>query len=162
MKTLTINFDDLYHPMHDQTREINDYYLDTETGELIYVDAMTFSRLEEDEELEPEDIPQWMEEDIPKMKAILEDQKDRYLNVPAVDSHTSYDIMRRFIPTVEDEKIADALWDAINQRKPFRRFKDVLANHPDIFKQWDAFEEDAYKEIAAEWLKEEGFTVEWK
>lgn len=162
MKTLPIDFFDLYTPMKDQSRDMYDYYLDTETGEVISVDTHLFNRLEEGEELEPYDIPQWMEGAEEQIEAILNDDKNRFLRVPEVYSPEAYDIMKRFVSTVQDQQIADQLWDAINQRKPFRRFKDVLAEHRDLFKEWDAFEEKAYMEIAREWLNSRGIEPEWQ
>ena len=43
---------------------------------------------------------------------------------------------------------------ALNQRHPFRRFKDVLLNYPKIREEWFRFHNEAFTKIARNWLEE--------
>jgi len=61
--------------------------------------------------------------------------------------------MKRFCDTIEDETLREELLNAIHGSGAFRMFKDVLYRH-DIEKEWFAFKNEAFKEIAIQWCKE--------
>ena len=142
--------------MQDQSRDIDKYYLDTQTGEVLYLDCFLFRQIEEGEELDMELIPDWQQGQIGEINAILEDTEELYQRVPEVWSNEAYDIMVDFIKTVPDNRIADDLWNAIYGRKPFLRFKDALHQHPELLDSWYTFEEKAYQKIIREWLNSFG------
>lgn len=50
---------------------------------------------------------------------------------------------------------------ALQQRKPFRRFKDVLAAHPPRCEAWFAFERQAMEVIARQWCEAHGTSPRW-
>ena len=62
--------------------------------------------------------------------------------------------MRDFVETVQDERIANHLYRAIEGKSPFRRFKDELLNYPKLRQAWFRFHDEAFLEIAREWLRE--------
>ena len=62
--------------------------------------------------------------------------------------------MRDFIETIQDERIANRLARSIGGRHPFRRFKDELLNYPTLREAWFHFHDEAFLEIAKEWLIE--------
>jgi len=159
MKSLKIDLGDLIHPMQDQSRDINEYYLDTQTGEVIWVDRFLFDQIKAGKEPDMELVPDWQQKQLEAMRAIFEDTEERYQRVPEVWSDKAYEIMVNFIRTVRNHRIADALWNAIEGRKPFRRFKDTLHRYPELLNTWYRFEEEAYKEIAKEWLDSLGIEV---
>jgi GrpB-like predicted nucleotidyltransferase (UPF0157 family) len=64
-----------------------------------------------------------------------------------------------FIATVEDEQVAELLEVAINGRGAFRRFKDVLARHPDERERWFRFKDERMEERALEWLDDIGISL---
>ncbi|MDA8432821.1 MAG: hypothetical protein M0Z60_07645, partial [Nitrospiraceae bacterium] len=79
MKKLKIDLDELQKAMEDTTRDAFDYFLDSETGEIIILSEdilgkarqMLLRELDEDiaeyEEVEfdePPDFPEWMEDEI--------------------------------------------------------------------------------------------------
>lgn len=116
------------------------------------MDCFLFNQIEEGEEPDMEFVPDWQQEQLEEIKAIFEDTEERYQRVPEVWSDEAYEIMVNFIRTVRNNRIADALWNAIEGRKPFRRFKDALHRYPELLDAWYTFEEEAYREIAKEWL----------
>ena len=92
MKSLKIDLGDLIHPMQDQSRDINEYYLDTQTGEVIWVDRFLFDQIEAGEEPDMELVPDWQQKQLETMRAILEDTEERYQRVPKVWSHEACEI----------------------------------------------------------------------
>ena len=64
---------------------------------------------------------------------------DNYFQFEQMISRDSFQIMEDFIETVADKRLANSLVYALNQRKPFRHFKDVVDNS--TYRQnWFTFE----------------------
>lgn len=64
--------------------------------------------------------------------------------------------MERLIDGVQDSQLQEALWRAINGRRPFRVFKDILLDYPDERQQWFDFENEHTRQRIVEWLEAEG------
>ena len=99
------------------------YFLETETGEVILVSEML-----DDEEAQRQ------------LAEIDEAEPGRYLQLPRADSREGYDDMQDFIDTVSDEHLQELLNVAIQGRGAFRRFRDVLARHPAEQARWFDFQ----------------------
>jgi hypothetical protein len=119
------------------------YFLDTETGEVILVSEMF-----DDEEAQRQ------------LAEVDEAEPGRYLRVPRADSREGYDDMRDFIDTLGDEHLQELLDVAIQGRGAFRRFKDVLARHPTVQERWFDFQAARLDARAREWLAEQGLSSE--
>ncbi len=107
--TLKIDLDELCEAMENSSFE-NDYFLDLETGDILFI-----SEYADDEETE-------------KLKDRIEEEFDCYERIPKAESHEGYQDMVDFITTVDNERLAELLEVAINGKGAFRRFKDVLLN----------------------------------
>jgi hypothetical protein len=134
-KCLRIDLDELYSALEDGSYE-QDYYLDLETGEILFI-----SEYMDDEETE-------------KMKDQIEDNFDRYELIPKAESHEGYKDMEDFVATVKDEHLAELLVVAINGKGAFRRFKDVLLNYLEERERWFKFKDERIEERALEWLED--------
>ncbi len=87
--------------MEDSSYE-HEYYLDLETGEILFL-----SDYMDDEETE-------------KLRDRIDEEPDRYEQIPKTESHEGYEDMQDFIATVEDEHLAELLDVAINVvKEPF-------------------------------------------
>lgn len=156
IKTLITEYYDNY------TRDINEYYLDTQTGDIINIDLMLRSQWEDEGELVKEDLPQWQQENYEQMIAVFNDfDEERYCVIPSVDVGEGIDIMRDFTHTVKNQKIADELFGALQGRKSFSRFRAVLNRYPQIRNSYHEFKEKKYLESLEAWLKEIGIKPEW-
>jgi Uncharacterised protein family (UPF0158) len=62
-------------------------------------------------------------------------------------------MMERFIATVINSALKDALQDAIVGKGAFRRFKDALGRFPDERKRWFAFRDALLHRFILDWLK---------
>ena len=92
-----------------------------------------------------------------------EDPRDdeRWLCVEAIESSDAFRIMEDFVDQCDDMRLGRALAQALQQRKPFRRFKDTLADHPAQREAWFAFERQAMEVIARRWCEDNGITPTW-
>ncbi|MBC8511924.1 MAG: hypothetical protein H8D32_02970 [Dehalococcoidia bacterium] len=133
-KPLRISLDELCDVMENSSFE-NEYYLDLETGEILFISE--YMDIEETE----------------KLRDRIEEEFDRYEQIPKVESHEGYENMVDFIATVKDEHLTDLLEVAINGKGAFRRFKDVLLNYPEERERWFRFKDDRMEEKALEWLE---------
>ena len=137
-RKVRVDLKELRFAMEDATYE-HQYFLDTETGEVILVSEMF-----DDEEAERQ------------LAEIDAAEPGRYLQVPRADSREGYDDMQDFIDTLSDEQLQELLNVAIQGRGAFRRFKDVLARHPAEQQRWFDFQAARLDARAREWLAEEG------
>ena len=113
------------------------FYLDKETGEVLYFVDDEIERDDTDDEL------------IDK----IEKEPVRYVYIEPIRSFESYKIMEKFIDDVEEIKIKRKLINAINRKKPFRNFKNALFEFPEIEEKWFKFYSDEMTEIVKEWLE---------
>lgn len=95
------------------------------------------------------------EEDIERLEA----DPDRYLLIEPVPSSVGYEIMSDFVEILPEGKVPRELARALQQRHPFRRFKDVLLNYPSVREEWFRFHEQAFMKIIKEWLDDCGVEV---
>jgi hypothetical protein len=131
LRQLPIDIDELAEAMDVGTRDTIDFFLDTQTGELVVTGDGC------DEEIDVED-------------------DDRYEPVPARDTAENYDLMREFIATLDDRRFAERLSHAITGSGAFGRFKRELANRPEAEADWYKFRSDALRRDAIEWLSSIG------
>jgi hypothetical protein len=123
-------------------------YLDRVAGEVFTISQETLRAVEDEEDLDA--YPDWQQEEIENARRISQDQAGQFVQLPTQWDIHEYDIMERFIETVQDEAAANALYRAIKGRGAFRYFKDML-DELGIQEQWFAFRNQAIKEIAVEW-----------
>jgi hypothetical protein len=94
---------------------------------------------------------------------VAEDPRDsdQWLCVEPIESSPAFEIMEDFAEQCGDARLARALRQALQQRKPFRRFKDTLAAHPEQREAWFAFERHAMEVIARQWCEDHGISPRW-
>jgi hypothetical protein len=138
-RPMHVDLDELCSAMEDSSYE-HEYYLDLETGEILFL-----SEYMDDEETG-------------KLRDEIEEKSDRFELIPRVESHEAYGDMEDFIATAKDEHLADLLQVAINGKGAFRRFKDVLLRYPEERERWFKFKDDRMRERALEWLDEIGIS----
>ncbi len=141
MKTLEldrIDLEDLCHALEDHSG-LSSWFIDTKSGELhVYGDGM------------------WDGEDVGRDFEPPEDCR----RIDPVDSRDSYEDLADFTAMVRDPKARDLLERAIAGRGAFRRFKDVLADFPDLRAAWFKFHDARLERRAVEWLRDAGLISE--
>jgi len=139
-RLVRIDLDELCSAVEDSSYE-HQYYLDLETGEILFLSEYT-----DDEETE-------------KLRDRIEEESNRYERIPRAESHEGYEDMVDFIATVEDEYLTELLEVAVNGKGAFRRFKDVLLNYPEERERWFQFKDERMEERALEWLEDIDVTL---
>ena len=143
-------------------------YLDLETGGIVPIMDEFARELEEiyeeiydedgnrsvslEEYLEQWDGPDWQKETILDADRVEQGYGTRYIRVERDDPYGDYRDMERFIGTVEDARLQERLWNAIRGRGAFRRFKDLLARHPQVEEAWFEFKDARLQKRVANWL----------
>jgi len=88
--------------------------------------------------------------------------EDRYEAIEPVLSRERFEVMVDFAESLPDSSIKDRLGRALQQRKPFRGFKDALFDDEAIRQRWFAFERAAEIQAAERWLALLGIEFEWE
>ena len=108
--------------------------------------------MEEGNEDELSDLPDWQKEEVETARAIVEDSGERFVDAPDKFVFHEYRHMERFIGTVEDREAAEQLWRAIKGKGAFRYFKDT-ASRLGLLEQWYRYRDDAMKEFVIDWAE---------
>ena len=141
MTKLRIDAQELQMAM-EQADGFGSWYLDRETGEVIYLSE---DGLEEEEEFRA---------------GLEEDEAGRYVPIPSRPSHEGFKDMERFASSLPFGRARDTLFDALDRRKPFRGFKDALFGLGEVRQQWFDYEARCARTRALEWLEDEGIEAE--
>jgi hypothetical protein len=123
-------------------------YLNTTTGEVVYVTTEELRAAEEETPLE--DFPDWQHDAIRTAGEIIE--TDHYLPLPDKFEINEYRIMERFCSSVDDEDMRANLFNAIRGRGAFRYFKDKIHEYG-ITEAWYQYRDAALREIAVAWCE---------
>ncbi|MDN5345429.1 MAG: hypothetical protein PWQ18_1543 [Clostridia bacterium] len=118
------------------------FFLDLETGEILYVpDSFT----------DPEEHERLTEE--------IDANFERYLRIPYIESYEGYADMEDFISEIDEAHVHDLLEVAIQGKGAFRRFKDVLARYPACREKWFKFKEERDIQRVKDWLEAEEIVI---
>ena len=86
-----------------------------------------------------------------------DEDPDRWLSVWCEGSSDGYRDMADFADSCTDQLLLDKLNVALNGRGAFRRFRDVLLDHPAERADWFAFSDDRRRGRARAWLADAGY-----
>ncbi len=76
--------------------------------------------------------------------------EDDYFELEQLRSGISFRMMEDFVDRVDDEKVKEKLINALQKRKPFRNFRDVL-DHSDYIEDWY----DYKRACTIDWFKQQ-------
>lgn len=116
------------------------YWLDTQTGEVLFVGEWMASE-------EKEKIYERIDD---------EDDLDRYVRIPKIESHEAWEEMADFVETIKDSRLHELLSIALVGKGAFRRFRSILHQNPNVSDRWDAFHRERICRQIHSWLEEEG------
>ena len=126
--------------------------LDRQTGRIVSVEHHVMRAVEEGDEERLKELADWQKEEVEMARAILEDDKDRFIEAPNKFDFHEYRHMERFIGTVDDAEAAEQLWRAIKGKGAFRYFKDT-AHRLGLLDRWYRYREAVMKEFVIEWAE---------
>jgi hypothetical protein len=169
---LKIDFEDLIKAMEDSSFEIS-YYLNVEDGRIVSVTDKSRALLAqiyetaESEDCRAEDydldsllgkldLEHWEKESLKDANDVENNFCDSFVSIPQNDCNEDYQMMCEFVKTVPEAGIKVLLSEALELRHPRRKFRAVLAIHPDLKCSWDQFKIGRQRARALEWLQDEG------
>jgi len=75
----------------------------------------------------------------------VDTQWERFIRIEPLESHESFRIMEEFSEAMPDRKIQQELFNALNRRKPFANFKELIDNSP-YRQDWFDFKQEKLEE----------------
>ncbi|MDW7668493.1 MAG: UPF0158 family protein [Bacillota bacterium] len=105
-----------------------------------------------EEERDIEDAPEWQKENIKLAYEFIEGSSDSFIKLPGKDEIDEYRMMESFISNIEHDRIRNELWEAIEGKGAFGRFKDSVFEFG-IRNDWFEYRDKCYREIAKEWCE---------
>jgi len=75
-----------------------------------------------------------------------------WLRITPIPSREAYGVMEEFVVTMEEGMFKEKLEAAIVEDKPFKGFKKMLQEHPEIMERWTDHENKFYLDKAETWL----------
>jgi hypothetical protein len=136
-----------------------EWFLDRETGTVIGLGDDVLLDDEDDE-----DDEDWEREEKALRRAIHEnvdgEEGGRYLAIESLGSHEGFRIMEDFASSLEEGRVREALFRALDRHRPFRSFQDALLGFPDVREAWFRYHEGRLREHALDWLRAEGIDAE--
>lgn len=139
-------------------------YLNKQTGELIPITSEEFEAaeestaedrledsLEEDQEIDLADYPEWQRESIVKAREIL--GSEDWIALPSKFDIHEYAIMEEFCRSIVDPELSNRLLSTIRGSGAFRRFRAAL-DALDLRQEWYDFRAVEFERIAVGWLEE--------
>jgi ribosomal protein S27E len=128
---LAIDFEELVEAF-EESDVMHHFFIDTKNNELIYIN---------------EDLDEDAAEQLEKM------EDDRYLMIPPRLPQDNFLIMELFVyEKIQDDTIAEKFDQALERKKPFRNFKDLLLDYPSLREQWFIYHHEHLKNETINWL----------
>lgn len=90
-----------------------------------------------------------------ELEELIESSGDRFLRFPTKYDIHEYSIMENFVYSLPAGAARQELANAIRGRGAFRRFKNGIRYHR-LEQQWYDYRDQAYREIAIRWCRDEG------
>lgn len=78
---------------------------------------------------------------------------DKFLRIEHSTSSKAFEVMEAFIEIMKEGRLRSQLINALQRRKPFANFKYIIDDSP-LRQEWFRFKDEAYAEIAKEWIEE--------
>ena len=129
---MTVKLSDIIEAI-ESVNESSQYFLDQETGEIVWVSEMVMSPSEQEEIYDALD-------------------EHGFYRLPTQRDIHEYGIMEEFVDSLSNPA-HDRLSTAISGRGAFRRFKDE-AHHLGLEQNWYSWRDKAYRNIAVAWCEE--------
>jgi hypothetical protein len=141
---LKIDFDEIATAF-EFSDVMNHYFIDMRENEVVYVNEA-------------------VEDDAKKRLEEIEEAGNRYVHIQTRLPDYNFHVMECFVYELqeqeEDSELADKLYEALHQSNPFRNFKELLAQHPEVREKWFSYKDRAIRNEAIDWLCEKGIELE--
>jgi len=152
---IRVKLDEIIDGLESQSDESSSF-LNKKTGEVVLMTDYAMRAAEDDEPLEY--LEDW-ERDLVAIAREISAETGQYIPLPTKFDIDEYSIMERFCMSLDNQEISDILCDLIRGSGAFRRFKDAIYRYG-IEDDWHSYRDNAIKEIAIEWCRENNIEFE--
>ena len=141
-------------------------FLDTDTGEVIYIPTEVSLALEKGT-LKDDTFDNWLKEFVSVAILISEDQACRYLCTPVLDDNFYISIMQKYVKDITgDSDLFQKLNKALSSKEPIKKFKHALMDKQDktngcATEEWYEYEDNCINEFVATWIKSNGIELKY-
>ena len=129
------------------------FYLNRQTGQVVMITDEIERYVDEPPE---EPLPDWMQQAVQEAVSALEEDSEQYVAIPRAETSEDYRDMEEFVATIRSTRLQEQLSRAIHGSGAFRRFKDILADHPTERDHWHAFHDARQRQRLDDWLEDIG------
>lgn len=150
LRRLKVDLDEISMAMRTD-RSMDRVFLDTQSGDIIQI-PMELDEDRIDDEKHIAYLPQWEKDMVDLARAVYDDTEGRYEPIPEKLSSEDYDTMVMFVRRLDDINLAQRLYDALEGKGAFRRFKDTLARYPQTERDWYEYKDETERQEVRRWL----------
>jgi hypothetical protein len=136
-------------------------FLDTHTGEVIYIPTEVSTALENGT-LKDGPFDTWLKEFVMVAILISEDEVNRYLSTPLINEDFYISAMKKYVNNIiNNSDLKQELNKALNSKDPVKKFKHVLMDKENKTEEWYKYEDGCINEFVREWLKSNGIELKY-
>ncbi len=128
-------------------------FVDVEKGCIVSVEQDLLSAVENGDEIDSGDLPEWQKEELELAREIVEHYGKRFIKAPSKFDFHEYGHMERFIGTVTDPQAYEQLSRSIHGKGAFRYFKDTAARLG-LLESWYDYRDQAVRNATIAWAEE--------
>ena len=140
----------------DFDSDMSESYLNIKTKQVYMFTDEDLRAAENDADLS--DSAEWYREAVASAKHYLENQDD-YLSLPEKYDFNEYRIIEKFIARVDIPKQSDMLYQSIQGKGAFKRFK-IMLERLGVVGEWYKYRDEKLREFVEFWCQENNIDFE--
>lgn len=161
MNIVDIDMEALIETISHEDDNLGKSFLDTYTGEVIYVPTEVSLALEKGT-LKDNTFDYWLKEFVSVAILISEDTVNRYLGTPLIDEDFYISTMKKYVNSIiSNIDLKQELQKALNSKEPIKKFKHVLMDKQNKTEEWYKYEDNCINEFVIVWLKSNGIEIKY-
>lgn len=161
MNIVDIDMEALIETISHEDDNLGKSFLDTYTGEVIYIPTEVSLALEKGT-LKDNTFDYWLKEFVSVAILISEDTVNRYLSTPLIDEDFYISTMKDYVNSiVSNPDLKQELRKALNSKEPIKKFKHILMDKQNKTEEWYKYEDDCINEFVIAWLKSNGIELKY-
>jgi hypothetical protein len=150
---IKLNMEELLEAVSQQEDNLGENFLDTCTGEVIYIPTEV-AQASKNGTLKEESFDSWLEEFVTLAILIKGDKVNRYLRVPTISDDFYIDTMHQYTNTIiNNADLVLELHNALKSKEPIKSFKYLLMDGKGDIDEWYKYEDKCVEEFIKAWLK---------
>ena len=161
MNIVDIDMEALIETISHEDDNLGKSFLDTYTGEVIYIPTEVSLALEKGT-LKDDTFDNWLKEFVSVAILISEDEVNRYLSTPLIDEDFYISTMKKYVNSIiSNSDLKQELNKALNSKEPIKKFKHVLMDKENKTEEWYKYEDNCINEFVRAWLKSNGIELKY-